>query len=43
MPKHITREQKEEIVKYYKTKPMTQDEVAQKFTISMPSVIKILK
>ena len=43
MPKHITREQKEEIVKYYKTKPMTQDEVAQKFKISLPSVIKILK
>ena len=43
MPKHITKEQKEEIVKYYKAKPMTQDEVAQKFKISLPSVIKILK
>lgn len=43
MPKHITKEQKEEIVKFYKTKPMKQDVVAEKFNISLPSVIKILK
>lgn len=43
MPKHITREQKENIVKFYKTKPMTQKEVAEKFHISLPSVGKILK
>ncbi len=43
MPKHITRAQKEEIVNFYKTRPMTQEEVAKKFNVSLPSVIKILK
>lgn len=43
MPKHITKEQKEEIVRLYKTKPMTQEEVAHRFNISLPSVTKILR
>ena len=43
MPKHITKEQKEEIVKYYKSRPMTQEEVSNTFKISLPSVIKVLK
>lgn len=42
MPKHINKEIKEEIVKYYKTKPMTIEDVANKFSICCPSVIKIL-
>lgn len=42
MPKHITKEQKENLVRYYLSKPMTVDSVAQYFGISIPSVIKIL-
>ena len=43
MPKHITKVQKEEIVNFYKTRPMTQEEIAKKYNVSLPSVIKILK
>ena len=42
MPKHISRETKEELVKYYKSKPMTVEDLANKFNISIPSTIKIL-
>lgn len=42
MPKHITKEQKERIIDYYKMKPITISEVANHFKISDPSVIKIL-
>ncbi|MFR3656792.1 MAG: LAGLIDADG family homing endonuclease [Eisenbergiella sp.] len=42
MPKHITKEQKEDIIEFYKQKPITVDDVAKKFNISPPSVIKIL-
>lgn len=42
MPKHITKQTKEEIVKYYKSKPMTLEEVVDKFNVCKPSVIKIL-
>lgn len=43
MPKHITNEKKEEIVRLYKTRPMTQHELAKRFDVSPPSIIKILK
>lgn len=42
MPKHITKEKKNNIVKYYKTKPMTITDVSKKFGVSNPSVIKVL-
>jgi hypothetical protein len=42
MPKHITKEMKETLVSYYKSKPMTLDRLVEVFNISMPSVIKVL-
>lgn len=42
MPKHINQQQKEQIVSYYKIKPITIDELAKKFNISCSSAIKIL-
>ena len=42
MPKHITRETKENLIEYYRSRPMTVDCLAEKFNISNPSVIKIL-
>ncbi|MEE0930544.1 MAG: hypothetical protein UIM53_06045 [Acutalibacteraceae bacterium] len=42
MPKHITKELKENIVREYLLKPQTIHEVAQKYKVSDPSVIKIL-
>ena len=35
MPKHITKVQKEEIVNFYKTRPMTQEEIAKKYNVSL--------
>lgn len=43
MPKHITQDKKESLIKYYKSKPMTIYDVANEFHICKPSVIKILK
>lgn len=43
MPKHITKEQKEKIVNYYKSRPMKQEDVAELFKVSLPSVVKILQ
>lgn len=43
MPKHISEDIKSEIIEFYKIKPMTLDSLAEKFSISIPSVIKILK
>lgn len=42
MPRNITREMKENIVGYYKQKPMTIDHVAETFNICSPTVQKIL-
>lgn len=42
MPKHITKEEKDDIINFYKAHPMTIDDVAQHFNISNPSIIKIL-
>lgn len=42
MPKHISKEQKENIIEYYLSKPMTVASLAEKFKICIPSVIKIL-
>ena len=42
MPKHITREEKNKIIDFYKSKPMSIEFVAKHFKISNPSVIKIL-
>lgn len=42
MPKHITKDLKENIVQFYKQKPMTIEFVADYFNVSNPSVIKIL-
>ena len=42
MPKHITFTQKQNIVNYYQSKPMTIEDCANSFHISNPSVIKIL-
>lgn len=42
MPKHITDETKLEIINYYKSKPTTIAETAKQFSVSDPSVIKIL-
>lgn len=42
MPKHIQQKIKQSIVQFYKSKPMTIKEVADKFGVSSPSVIKIL-
>jgi len=38
----ISFEKKKEIVEYYKSKPMTIDDVAKKFSYSNPTIIKIL-
>ena len=42
MPKHITRELKEEIIQYYQTRPMTIGHVAEEFNVCAPSIMKIL-
>ena len=42
MSKVISKERKEEIISYYKSKPMTIDELSEKFLICRPTVIKIL-
>lgn len=42
MPKHITKDKKEQIVSFYKSKPMTINYVSEQFNISCPSVMKIL-
>lgn len=42
MPKHISKEKKEIIVAFYKQKPTTIENVAKTFSISSPSIIKIL-
>lgn len=42
MSKHITDEQKRNIVDFYKTKPMTITELSNYFNISDPTTIKIL-
>lgn len=41
MPKHISVEKEQEIIKYYKSRPMTFDELVKKFDISIPTIIKI--
>ena len=41
MSKHISVEKEKEIVKYYKSRPMTFDELVKKFDISIPTIIKI--
>lgn len=43
MPKHITTDKKIKIVSYYKSSPMTYEDVSSKFGISLPSVAKVLK
>ena len=42
MAKHISKQKKEEIVSFYKKKPISIEEVSKKFGISNPSIIKIL-
>lgn len=42
MPKHITKEIKEKIIKFYKQKPITIEELSKEFNISVPSILKIL-
>ena len=42
MPKHITLQQKEDVVKYYTSRPMTTSHVAETFNISKPKVLEIL-
>ena len=41
--KKITKNEKEEIIKCYKTKPMTYQELAENFGYSHPTICKILK
>lgn len=41
--KIITNELKEEIIKYYLSQPMTIKQVADKYTLSFPTMSKILK
>lgn len=41
--KKITDEFKEEIIEYYLSKPMSLDEVGNKFNLSLPTVINILR
>lgn len=43
MPKHMTADEKIKIVSYYKSFPMTYEDVSNKFGISLPSVAKVLK
>lgn len=43
MPKHITQAQKQTIVEFYKTKPMTLENVCKQFNIGQPTVSKILR
>lgn len=42
MSKHLTFEEKREIAEFYLSKPMTVQECAKFFSVSLPSVIKIL-
>lgn len=42
MPKHITLQQKEDIVKYYTSRPMTTNHVSEIFHISKPKILEIL-
>ena len=42
MSKHITRDQKDKIIKYYLARPITIRAVAENFNLSDPSIIKIL-
>lgn len=41
--KIITKQIKEDIVAFYKSRPMTHEEVAEKFHYSLPTIIKIFK
>lgn len=42
MSQYITKEIKEKIIKFYKQKPITVEEVSKNFNISIPSILKIL-
>lgn len=42
MPKRISKHTKEELIKHYKFKPITIEELANQFNLSIPSTIKIL-
>lgn len=42
MPKHITKDKKEELIAFYKSRPMTVQEAATSINVSVPSAIKIL-
>ena len=42
VPRHISTEKEKEIVEYYKSKPMTFNELVSKFGLCSPSIGKIL-
>lgn len=42
MPKHITLQQKEDIIKYYTSRPMTTNHVSEIFHVSTPKILEIL-